>query len=216
MRLPFSIDDFLGVFAAYHQTWGPAQPALLVLACVCVYLANRPRPHSDALISTVLAVLWVWVGAVYHLGYFAAINPIATLFGVFSIAGGLVFAWLGVVRRALVFRAGRDALGFAGWALVLYALLGYPALTLLSGHRYPEMPTFGLPCPTTLFTIGLLAWSTPPRPRFAWVVPLLWCLVGLQAAVLLDMPADIALGVAAIVGLWEIADRPPSRRASTP
>ncbi len=58
--------------------------------------------------------------------------------------------------------------------------------------------TFGLPCPTTLFTIGVLAWLEAPYPRSVLAVPMLWCLVGVQAAFLLDMPADLALAPAAL------------------
>jgi hypothetical protein len=66
------------------------------------------------------------------------------------------------------------------------------------------MPTFGLPCPTTLFTIGLLACLVPPYPRSTLVVPVLWCLVGAQAAFLLGVPQDLGLLVAAAVGAFLI------------
>ena len=42
------------------------------------------------------------------------------------------------------------------------ALVAYPVLSAMLGREFPEMPTFGLPCPTTIFTLGLLAflkWS---------------------------------------------------------
>lgn len=63
------------------------------------------------------------------------------------------------------------------------------------------MATFGLPCPTTLFTIGLLALAVPPYPRGPLLVPVLWCFVGAQAAVLLDVAPDLGLVVAAVVGI---------------
>jgi hypothetical protein len=65
----------------------------------------------------------------------------------------------------------------------------------------PELPTFGLPCPTTIFTIGLLALAPSSSPRAVLAVPILWCLVGSQAAFLLDVAPDfglLAAGVAAI------------------
>ena len=69
------------------------------------------------------------------------------------------------------------------------------------GHRYPAFPTFGLPCPTTLFTIGLLAFLVTPYRRTVFVVPVLWCFVGSQAAFAFDLQADLGLTVAGGVGL---------------
>ncbi len=63
------------------------------------------------------------------------------------------------------------------------------------------MPTFGLPCPTTLFTIGMLAFLIPPYPRSPVIVPVLWCTVGAQAAFLLGVPQDAGLIVAGVVAV---------------
>src|SRR6478735_636787 len=46
----------------------------------------------------------------------------------------------------------------------------------------PAVPTFGLPCPTTIFTIGVLLFAKAPVPRSAFIVPVLWALVGSTAA----------------------------------
>lgn len=62
------------------------------------------------------------------------------------------------------------------------------------------MPTFGLPCPTTVFTIGLLAFLKRPYPRSVFIVPILWCLVGFQAAFLLGVPQVLGLLVAGVIG----------------
>ena len=64
-----------------------------------------------------------------------------------------------------------------------------------------RLPTFGLPCPTTIFTIGLLCFAVPPTPRSPLIVPLLWCLVGAQAAFLLGVQPDLGLIAAGVVGM---------------
>ena len=84
---------------------------------------------------------------------------------------------------------------------MIFAWFIYPAWTYLAGHRYPAFPTFGLPCPTTLFTIGLLAFLVKPYPRSAFVVPVLWCFVGAQAAFAFDVSADLGLIVAGVLGV---------------
>lgn len=88
-----------------------------------------------------------------------------------------------------------------GIGLVIFSLAVYPAWTWLAGHRSPAFPTFGLPCPTTLFTIGLLAFLVKPYPRSLFLVPVLWCFVGSQAAFVFNVPADLGLIVAGVLGL---------------
>lgn len=85
--------------------------------------------------------------------------------------------------------------------MIVFALAIYPAWSVSAGHNYPALPTFGLPCPTTIFTIGVLALSVRPYPRSPLVVPVLWSFIGIQAAFLLSVPQDISLVVAGVVGL---------------
>ena len=201
MTLPFTPEQFFGVFAAYNEAVWPAQIVLVALAALALVLVARPRPGSDRAISAILAFLWGWLALAYHLAFFASINPLAYAFSAVSAAGALVFLWQGVLRRRLHFRFARGAPAAVGAALVAYALLIYPAWSVVSGHGYPAMPTFGLPCPTTLFTMGLLAFLVRPHPRSVFVVPVLWCLVGAQAAFLLGVQQDLGLLVAAAVGV---------------
>lgn len=93
----------------------------------------------------------------------------------------------------------------AGVALVVFALVVYPIWSWYAGHSYPYTPTFGLPCPTTLFTVGMLAFVVPSYPRSPLVVPVLWCFVGAQAAFLLGVSQDFALLVAGAFGLVLLA-----------
>lgn len=174
---------------------------LLGLALVVLGLIFFRHRWSGIGVSAILAFLWGWLGLAYHLAFFAAINPLAYLFSAVSIAGALVFFWQGVVRRKLEFRFASNARTFAALLLVFFSLAAYPAWSIWAGHRYPAMPTFGLPCPTTLFTIGTLAFLVVPYPRSPFVVPVLWCLVGSQAAFLLGVPQDLGLIVAAVAGI---------------
>jgi hypothetical protein len=209
--LPFTREQFFEVLRAYNEAVWPAQWLLLALAAVALLLTARPRPAGGPTVSAILGLLWIWTGLGYHLAFFAAINPLAFGFAALSVAGGGVFLWQGVVQRRLVFRCSTSLRSLAGLALVGYALLGYPGWLLLDGHRWPALVTFGLPCPTTLFTLGMLAMLVPPWPRSAWVVPLLWSAVGVQAAWWLGVTPDLALGVAALLGLVLMMRPPPCR-----
>jgi hypothetical protein len=83
-------------------------------------------------------------------------------------------------------------------ALILYSLL-YPALGLALGLAYPRFPSFGVPCPTAILTVGLLLLAPRREARRMGAIPVLWTAVGGSAAVLLKIPADWALLVAGLL-----------------
>ena len=205
MQLPFTVAQFYGVFRDYNTALWPAQVALLALALAALVLVVWRRPASGRVVSAILAFLWAWLALAYHVAFFAAINPLADAVAALSLLGATAFAWQGVGHGRLRFRLAADARTALGVALIAYALLVYPAWSVLAGHRYPALPTFGLPCPTTIYTIGLLAFAQRPQPRGPLVVPVLWSFIGGQAALLLDVPQDLGLFVAGVAGLGLIA-----------
>jgi hypothetical protein len=79
--------------------------------------------------------------------------------------------------------------------LIAYALL-YPALGLALGLAYPRFPSFGVPCPTAILTVGLLLLAPRREVRLLSAIPVLWAAVGGSAALLLNIRADFALLVA--------------------
>lgn len=201
MQLPFTNEQFFGAFRLYNSTVWPAQVFLVLLAVLAIVFIALRRPWSGAAVSAILALLWVWLGAAYHLAFFARINPVAYGFGALSIAGGLLLAWHGVICRRFEFAFDRSFRTGLGIALLAFALVVYPLWSTLAGHGYPELPTFGLPCPTTIFTIGVLALASGARLRAVLAVPILWSLVGSQAAFLLDVKPDLGLLVAGVVAV---------------
>ena len=97
-----------------------------------------------------------------------------------------------------------------------YALVLYPAIAYLAGQRYPAMPTFPLPCPLTILTLGIFAWRGPSLSPDLLVVPGLWALVGISAAVNFGVVEDLALPLAFLTVLGvQLARRgtPRLRRA---
>ncbi|MGB4362202.1 MAG: DUF6064 family protein, partial [Rhodoferax sp.] len=122
----------------------------------------------------------------------------------------------GVIRRRLSFRWVPGLNATAGVVLIAFALVVYPVWSAYAGHPYPATPTFGLPCPTTIFTIGLLCFAVPPMSRSPLIVPLLWCLVGAQAAFLLGVQPDLGLIAAALVGMGLLATASQRHRVLKP
>jgi len=201
MHLPFTVEQFFGVFRLYNNAVWPAQVFLLLLAVLAVIFIALRRPWSGVAVSALLALFWLWVGVAYHLAFFARINPVAFAFGAISIVGGLLFVWQGVVRRHLEFSFAKSVRTGLGVSVLAFALVAYPVWATQVGHGYPELPTFGLPCPTTIFTIGVLALASGAGLRTVLTVPILWSLVGSQAAFLLDVKPDLGLLVAGVVAM---------------
>lgn len=129
--------------------------------------------------------------------------------------GAIVFVWQGMVRRRLTFRWEPGPKATAGTVLIAFALVVYPVLSAFAERPFPTTPTFGLPCPTTIFTIGLLCFAEPSTPRSPLIVPILWCGVGSQAAFLLGVQPDLGLIAAGVVSLALLLPRSRLLRTQT-
>jgi hypothetical protein len=109
------------------------------------------------------------------------------------------------VRNRLSFRTSRRLNGILGAILIVYALAIYPLIGYALGRNFPTSPTFGVPCPTTIFTFGLLLWTDKKIPLNLLIVPVLWSLVGTSAALIFGIKEDFGLLVAATMGTTAIA-----------
>jgi Family of unknown function (DUF6064) len=212
--LPFTREQFFAVFAAYNEAVWPVQYVAYLLALAMLVAIVRGWPGRDRLVSAGLGTMWVWTGVAYHGLYFAPINPAALGFAALFVAQGGLMAHAGLMQGRLRFEARSGWRSVVGWCLVAYAAVAYPLLGWAAGHRYPEMPSFGItPCPVTLFTFGVLLLATPVIPRRLLVIPLLWSLVGGSAAVLLGVPQDWPLlvsGICLVPWLWPHKPQPGS------
>lgn len=220
--LPFTADQLFASFARYNETVWPLQLVLVALAIAALLGLHLGGTRGRRLAFALLGFLWLWMAFVYHAAFFTAINPAAWLFAALFATGGVAFGQA-VRAAAPAAQRSRGLRAAAGWLLVAYALAGYPAAAHLAGQRYPGLPTFGLPCPTTIFTLGvLLLLAAPPRRLF--VVPLLWTAIGTVAALQLGVPEDYGLPVAGLVALGFVLaeprspapERPAPRRTASP
>jgi hypothetical protein len=202
VRLPFDTEAFFQVFVDYNTAIGPAPIVAWLLGIVAVVLVLWPMPWSGRAISAILAAFWLWTGIGYHILFFAPINPAAYGFGALFVVQGLLFLWCGVHRKRLDFSASGGVSTIVGGVAIVYAMLVYPIIGYLLGHGYPRAPLFGVaPCPTTIFTIGLLCLADRPMPWALWLVPLLWSLIGGTAAWLLGVPEDLGLWIAGLAAV---------------
>ena len=200
--LPFTIDQFLGVFERYNQAIWPMHIVAYILAIGVIFLAAKKTRYSDQIISMILACFWAWMGIVYHLMFFSTINGAAMGFGILFIVQAILWLVFGVIRPKLSFQLDTNPYALTGVVLIVYAMLVYPILGTLLGHGYPRSPSFGVaPCPTTIFSFGLLLWTTARVPKTVLIIPLIWSLLGFSAAVSLGVREDIGLVLAGVLSV---------------
>lgn len=199
MNLPFTPEQFFGVFERYNNTVWPAQILIYVTATAAVLLVFKTGKYSSKIIVGILAVFWLWMGIFYHWAFFTSINPAARIFGTFFVLEGLILVYSGVIKNNIEFEFKKDWRSYAGLTLAVFGPVIYPILGYFVGHSFPSSPTFGLPCPTTIFTFGLLL-LTRRMPKYVIIIPFLWSIVGFSAAISLRVKEDISLLVAGLVG----------------
>jgi hypothetical protein len=206
MKLPFTIQDFLEVFKKYNTALFPVQIILLLLALFTLLLVLRNKGRAGKPVFIILSMFWTWMGAVYHISFFSTINPAAWAFGLAFIAEGLLLLFYGL-KKAPVIRFTKDTRGFIAVLLISFALVVYPALGYLAGHVYPYSPTFGLPCPTTIFTFGFFLLTAKRLPIVITLIPILWSVIGFSAALSLGMVEDIGLIIAGLIFIFLNANK---------
>ncbi len=197
--LPYDAEVLFSVLAQFNRAVWPAVLVAFALAFGLLAFAFRPQAWSGRVAGLGLAALWAWVGAVWHLSYFAPINFVAPVYGGLFIAQAALFAWTGGVRGRLGLRFQSDARGWAGLGLAAYGLIAYPVIFLALGDGWQGTPLVGLaPVPTTLFTLGVLLLVEGRTPLHLLVIPLAWSLIDGWTAWALDIHADLVLPAAGI------------------
>lgn len=202
--IPFTTEQFLHVFEKYNQAIYPVQFALILVAIVAIALAVSRKPFANKTISGLLGFLWLWTGVIYHLTFFTKISPPAYVFGVLFVFQGFLFFYEGVVKNCLSFRITQKFYGILGAIFITYALVIYPLIGYALGRIFPSSPTFGTPCPTTIFTFGLLLWADKKVPLSLLIIPILWSIVGTSAALNFGIKEDFGLIVAGTLGTASI------------
>jgi len=201
MKLPFTIENFFDVFQRYNISVWPMQIILIIIALVVVYFSISKRVYSNRIVAIGLSFFWLWMGIVYHMIHFSFINKAAVVFGALFILQSIFFLFFGVIKHKLVFHFQANKHGITGIILVAFALLIYPLLGYQFGHIYPSSPTFGVPCPTTIFTFGILLLCTTRIPFIILLIPFFWSIVGFSAAFLLGIKEDVSLLIAAFLSI---------------
>jgi len=196
MKLPFTREQFFDLFVSYNESLWPVAVALWIVSAVIVAVRLSVRRPHDRWISALLVTHWAWSALAYHVAFFTRINPAAWLFAALFLGQAVLFFRVGVVQRRLSFAPWGHPWAPLAWGLIAYSF-AYPLINVINHLSLLRIPTFGLPCPTTIFTVGVLMLATPRSWKLS-VVPVIWSAIGGSAAFLLGVHADVALPVAGI------------------
>jgi hypothetical protein len=216
VELPFTQDQFFELFAFYNLGLGVFPWLVLVCGFALAGMFFWPRPIRNAWIVWFLDVLWLINAVCYHLGAFWQINPAALGFAGLFFIEAIGLGAVAVTARDDLFLP-RDKWHFwFSFACTSFSLILYPLWTISDGHEYPAMPLFGVaPCPTTIFTIGILIMMRSPHREWLLVLPLVWCVIGGSAALSLGVTPDVALWVAGVTAfVLLMRDRLPPYQVS--
>jgi hypothetical protein len=208
MDLPFSRPEFFAVFARFNGAIWPLQWTAAIAGVAAVYLLFFGGERANRMVAAIAAALWAFTGIAYHWFYFSDINPAAWIFGSLFVVEAIILAWEGGVRGRIRFRLERSSNSALSLLLLAYALVVYPLIGLLVTHPYPQTPLFGVtPCPTAIFTIGLLMVIQHPKRWLIAAIPLAWSFIGGIAAVALSVPQDWGLPLSGLLLIGVYATR---------
>ena len=197
--LSFDAEVLSLLFAQYNGAIWPAQPIAWLAALFAIWLAVRSPANGDRMIGALLAAAWLWCGAVFQLQFFAPINFMAPLYGGLFILQGLLLAWSLILRAEVAFRVRPGPFGMGGFALVLFALMIVPGISILTEESWRSVRLVGVaPGPTAVFTLGLLLFTKGRTPIYLAVIPLLWTLLAGATAWSLMVPEDLLLPLAGL------------------
>lgn len=197
MKMPFTINQFFEVFEKYNTSIFPFQWIILVLGIVCFAALIKPGFIKDRAIITFLGFLWIWNGLVYHYIFFSPINKASYVFGTLFIVQGILFMIQASGKNKIAFDNSTDFQKIIGFTLIVFGLIVYPLISWVENGFNYSVISLGLPCPTTIVTFGFLIHSTNKLPAYLLIIPALWSVVGLSAALNLGIIQDYMIIIAA-------------------
>ncbi len=201
MKTPFSTDQFLAVFEKYNTAVFPAQIIIFLSGVAALVFLFSRSSFRGQIIALILSALWLWNSIIYQFIFFREINPAATVFTVFMGIQAFLMLYFSLVRKRMDFSFKGDIRDITGLVFVIYGLLVYPAIDLLTGHSLSGIISAGLPCPTTILTLGFFILASKKFPAGLLIIPSFWALLGINAALHFGIYQDFVMVLAAILTL---------------
>jgi hypothetical protein len=199
MKTPFTTEQFFNVFEKYNSTMFPLQLIIILLGIAGIFLLYSKYSFKDKLIGGYLGVLWLWMGLAYHIGFFAEINKVAFVFGGIFILQGLLILFNTFVKGRLIFDFFPKTKDYLGYFFIIFGLILYPIIGYFMVDSLTKTISLGLPCPTTILTFGFFMLTNNKFPKYLLIIPSLWAIIGLSAAINFGVYQDFMILITAII-----------------
>jgi hypothetical protein len=111
--LPFTREQFFGIFAQYNAALWPAQWVAYALGLAMILAVLRRARSVHRLVAGGLAAMWLWTGVAYHGVFFSSINPAAFAFAALFVLQAAVFAHAAALGGRLSYASSHTP--SAGW-----------------------------------------------------------------------------------------------------
>ena len=162
MQLPFTTEQFFDLLAAYNEALWPGLAVLWMASLVRVCCCSRRAGHRIA--GSAVSSRPIGSGRPWHTTprSLRESTPPRGSSPRSSSCWRVVF--LAVVQGRLSFAPWRNAWAPVAWVLIAYCRAGINAVQHFSVAR---IPAFGVPCPTMIFTAGVLMLATPRSWRLS-------------------------------------------------
>ncbi len=198
MKTPFTTEQFLNVFEKYNATVFPFQWVMLLLAVILLFVFHYTFSLKDKIIGSFLGLLWIWMGLVYHIIFFTEINKLAFVFGGFFILEGILVLINIFSKDKLIFNFSFKIKDYAAYFFILFGLIIYPIIGYFIQGSFNRTIALGLPYPSTIFTFGFFMMTGNKFPKYLMIIPSIWAMVGLFAAIQFGVYQDVMLPIAGI------------------
>ena len=205
--MPFTTEQFFDIFEKYNSTVFPLQFIIIASGAAALFLLHSRHTLKNKLIGSYLGLLWIWMGTAYHISFFTEINKAAYLFGGIFILQGLLILMNTFIKDRLIFTFSPKAKDYLGYFFILFGLIIYPITGYLTEGSYARTIALGLPCPSTIFTFGFLLLTNSKFPKYLLIIPSLWAVVGLSAAINFGVYQDYMILIAAATADYYLIKR---------
>ena len=198
MKMPFTTEQFFSVFESYNLSVFPAQIVILLAGVFLLFFSLSERAGKNKTIGGILGLLWIWMGLIYHIIFFAPLNPPAYMFGALFIFQGILFFSETYKRKKLIFRFTGSFSGYLALFFILFGLIIYPVISYILSGSLIKIISFGLPCPTTIATFGFLILAKENLSKYMVIIPATWAFIGTTAAFSFGVYQDLLLIISAV------------------
>jgi hypothetical protein len=97
----------------------------------------------------------------------------------------------------------------------LYGLTIYPIISYFTESSVVQTISLGLPCPSTILTFGFFILAAYKIPRHLLLIPFIWAVIGISAALNIGIYQDLMIIVAAIAAILTVFLLAKSERVIT-